>query len=69
MHVFCIFLRVAYLYMRLSFFSPFGFVRCASVLRMNSYFSRIVLFGLCKRSASAGFAASLLGSFALRLPI
>ena len=37
-YAFCIFLRVAYLYMRLSlFFSSFGFVRCASMLGLNSY--------------------------------
>ena len=70
---FVFFLWVAYLSMRLShFFSPFGFVRFASVLRMNSFlyiFEGLFLFGSCERSASAGFAASLLFSFALRLPI
>ena len=71
-YAFCIFLRVAYLCMRLSFFSSFGFVRCASMLGLNSYlyiFEGLFFFGSCERSASAGFAASLLFSFALRLPI
>ena len=63
MYVFCIFLWVAYLYMRLSFFlsvwvSSLRFD--ASILRMNSYlyiFGRIILFGSCERSASAGFCS------------
>ena len=42
------------------FFSLFGFVRCASVLRMNLYFGGIVLFSSCKHSASAVFATSFL---------
>ena len=43
--------------------SLFGFVCCASVLRMNSYFW-IVLFGSCEHWASTVFVAILL--FVLR---
>ena len=73
---FVFFLWVAYLYMRLSlFFSPFGFVRCASVLRMNSFLYYIYIFeGLfCLARANPRlrlvFSSSLLFSFAFGLPI
>ena len=64
MYVLCVFSTGCIsLHAALSFFSPFGFVRCTSVLRMNSFcvllylyiFEALFLFGSCKRSASAGF--------------